>query len=92
MKYFHYDVAKIEFHSTNRIGRNLLLIADSYSKPCERYFAKSFDNVIAIDQRFNEENLKDLIQNNSITDVLLMPNSKIVVEKGGNILTKWSNS
>ena len=91
-EYFHKDVAKIEFHSTNRTGRNLLLIADSFSNPCERFFASSFDNVVVIDQRYNKENLKDLITNNNITDVLLMPNTKFVLEEGGDILTKWPSS
>ena len=90
-EYFHGDVAKIVFSSAKQTGRNLLLIGDSYSNLCDRFFAKSFDNVVEIDQRTNKESLDELIKSYGITDVLFLSNYSIL-DKGRDVLTKWSSN
>ena len=87
-EYFHGNISKIVFSSGKGTGRNLLLIGDSYSNLCDRFFAKSFDNVVEIDQRTNKESIDDLITNYGITDVLLLSNTSIL-HRGSDILTKW---
>ena len=88
-EYFHDDKAKIEFNSENHTKRNLLIIGDSYSNNCERFFAKSFDKTIAIDLRYSKEDLHSLISDNKITDVLLLTSKTTPATNAEQVLTKW---
>ena len=88
-EYFHQNPKEnITFKSNNKTERNLLIIGDSYMNCCERFFATSFDKVIRTDLRYNKIELSDLIDEEDITDVLLLVHP---ARLNSSILTKWPN-
>ena len=88
--FYEGNKSKVEYLGQNETGRNILIIGDSYKKPCEHFFAKSFDNVIAIDQRYNKEQLDDIIKEHNATDILVLA-SPSKLDYGTNLLTnRWN--
>ena len=87
-EYFHGNVAKLKFETDNKTSRNLLILGDSYSNCCEKFFAKSFDKVVRIDRRHNTDALSDIIEEEHITDVLLLV---VPSRLNASVLTRWAD-
>ncbi len=77
-EYYHNNYAKIEFDTDNHSGRNLVLIGDSFTSCIERLFASSFDKVIAIDSRYFDNSLSQLIEDNAITDIIVVQSDGVL--------------
>ena len=72
-EFYHEDFAMITFENTNiNSNQNLLLIGSSFSNCVDRYFAKSFKNVIEVDPRKCKDSLQGIVSDYQITDVIIM--------------------
>ena len=76
--YYGGDYGEILIDNGSSRGRNLLLIADSYSNPINLLLASHFDRTCVIDLRYYEKDtgkpfdISGCISENRITDVLLL--------------------
>ena len=63
-------LAKVETGVNN--GRRLLILKDSHGNPVPAYLFNSFEEIHVVDYRYNNQNMKDYVANNKITDIALI--------------------
>ena len=78
-EYFHYDAGLIELHNEKAEGGTLLIVADSFSNPIERYFALNYKHVYVLDPRHSEAKADDLIAEHGVDDILVILSKKTIV-------------
>lgn len=60
----------------NRNGKTLLLVKDSYANAFLPYLIKDFEQIIVVDMRYYLGVIPDLINDNNVTDILILYNLK----------------
>lgn len=73
-EYFHYRHGVTTFESQNNTGRNLLIFSDSFVSCCDRFYAASFDTVVTVDEEYFAGSIREVMEENNITDVLFERN------------------
>ncbi|MCA6361749.1 MAG: hypothetical protein IM638_01810 [Bacteroidetes bacterium] len=69
------DFPLMKVETTNRTGRSVVIIKNSYGNAFSPYFAANFDKVYIIDYRYFNHNLPDFVRENGITDVVFINGS-----------------
>lgn len=59
-------------NDTNENGKKLLIIKDSYSHCFATMLAENYEEIILVDLRYYRDSVKDLLEENEITDVLFL--------------------
>ncbi len=68
------NYARIDISRPSDSGRNLLVFKDSYANCLIPFLLPYYQNIIIIDARYSYENVSTLINENSITDILILYN------------------
>lgn len=64
----------IKNENTNKTGRKIAVVKDSYANAFVPFLAYHYDEVHVIDQRYFSQNLKTYMQENDINEVLVLNN------------------
>ncbi len=68
------NYARVDISTPNQTGKNLLLFKDSYANCLIPFLVPYYQNIIVLDARYSTDNVKSVIKDNSITDVLILYN------------------
>lgn len=74
----------VEISSSNKNGKKMLLIKDSYGHSMAPFLANDFEEVHMLDLRYLNMSIQDYIKDNQITDVMVLYNT-ITFAKDSNI-------
>lgn len=66
--------ALVEVETENNVGRNLLVVKDSFAHSLVPFLVNHYDNTVMVDLRYYNGDLSALMAEKSITDVLLCYN------------------
>lgn len=70
----------VTIENQNKNGRTLLLIKDSYANAFLPYITKDFEKILVVDMRYYAGIIPDLINENAVTDILVLYNIKSFAE------------
>lgn len=65
---------ELKIKTSNRNGKNLLIIKDSYANSFIPFLLNNYENICVIDMRYFKENLKDYMRKNEIFEILILYN------------------
>ncbi len=68
------NYARVDITSSADTGKNLLLFKDSYANCLIPFLTPYYENIIVLDARYSTDNVKSVIKDNAITDVLILYN------------------
>ncbi|MCU0432079.1 MAG: DHHW family protein [Bacteroidia bacterium] len=69
------DFPLMKVETSNRSGRSVVILKNSYGNAFAPYFAAHFDKVYIIDYRYFNHSLPDFVKENGITDVVFINGS-----------------
>lgn len=72
----------VKIQTGSESGKNLMVIKDSYANSFIPFLTPYYSNVIVVDPRYYFESLKELIDNEYITDVLFLYNGTTFFQDG----------
>ena len=71
--YFHGDPTLIEITNTeSEVGRSLLIIGDSFTNNCERFYAEHYDKVYVLDPRSYKGTISGFLDEHAVDDALFL--------------------
>lgn len=72
------DTGYIRVETTNKTGRRLLIIKDSYANALVPYLTEYYDRIIMLDPRYIEDDTGEIAVSENITDVLFVNNTETI--------------
>lgn len=66
--------SKVEIHTKQNNGKKLLIIKDSYAHNFAQFLCGNYEEIHLIDPRYYRATIKDYVNENEITDVLVLYN------------------
>lgn len=66
------DHCLVKVETPVKNGRRLLIVKDSHGNPIPAYLFNSFEEIHVVDYRYNNQNMKDYVAKNKITDLALI--------------------
>lgn len=65
---------ELKINTSNKNGKNILVIKDSYANSFIPFLLESYENICVLDMRYFKNNLKEYINKNKISEVLILYN------------------
>lgn len=66
--------AELQINTSNKNGKNLLIIKDSYANSFIPFLLNDYENICVIDMRYFKNNLKEYMNENKISEILILYN------------------
>lgn len=80
MVYLDGNHAMVKIQGTNKNGKTLLVVKDSYAHTFVPFLAQDYETVIMIDFRYNKMPVSALTESFGVTDILLLYNATNFIE------------
>lgn len=71
---------ELKIKTSNKNGKNLLLIKDSYANSFMQFLINDYENICVVDMRYFKEDLKKYMVENEINEVLILYNVANFIE------------
>lgn len=65
---------ELKITTSNKNGKNLLLIKDSYANSFIPFLLNNYENICVVDMRYFKENLKEYMDENKVSEILILYN------------------
>lgn len=65
---------ELKISTSNKNGKNILVIKDSYANSFIPFLLESYENICVLDMRYFKNNLKEYMNKNKISEVLILYN------------------
>lgn len=71
---------ELKIKTSNKNGKNLLLIKDSYANSFMQFLINDYENICVVDMRYFKEDLKKYMAENEVNEVLILYNVTNFIE------------